>query len=1073
LGIDLGSNSLGWAIVLEENEKPTGLVDAGVRVFEAGVDESRGTIERGKDASRAKARRDARLQRRQLMRRARRVRLAFRILQQSGLLPGGADPADSKQRHELLNQLDKDLAAKHLPESDRIAGHLLPYRLRAKAIHERLEPHELGRALLHVAQRRGFKSNRKTGKRDDEGVVKKGISQLEQEMKDAGAETLGEFYAKIDPEARRIRTRYTSRKMYENEFERIWTTQAAFHPVLLTDQVKRRLYRAIFHQRPISSQKGLVGRCELEPKSRRAAAARLVHQWFRLLQRVNDLEFICPDGEVLRLTDERMTAERQRLIDALETLGDIEFSGKKTKTKKQDEQPQRPKKPKKDSRPTVRSLLGLSDEHEINLERGGEKKLPGNRTNAAMAEIFGPRWFEFSDAERDRIIDDVLSIQNDAVLERRGKGVWGLSEEDAKAFAEVELEPDYASLSCRAMTKLLPALKNGEQYATARRRLYPERFQADVALGKLPPALKAVPQLRNPAVARALTELRTVINAIIRVHGKPELIRIELARDLKRPRKVRERIWEQNRENQTAREGAKVRFLQEMGIAQPRGDAIEKVLLAEECNWKCPYTGRPISMRALLGDSPEFDVEHIIPFSRSLDNSFMNKTLCYHDENRNRKRNRTPFEAYGVHESLANQWHEIMVGVRNFQGSAGKAKLRRFEMEEIPDDFAASQLNDTRYASRLSADYLGLLYGGRVDESHEQRVQPNTGGVTAFLRAEWGLNFILNDGPRKERKDHRHHAVDAICIALSSAKIVKMLSDAASRAVPGRRFDPVEPPWPTFDADARKAIEAINVSYRVSRRVSGPLHEETNYSPPFKVVNEDHKLVEYRHVRKPLDMLSRDRLDAIVDPVIRQRVLDKLTELNETDPKKAFKLPENHPVTAARDGRKIPIHKVRIREKVAAITVGGDTKEPDRKTGRERYVSPGSNHHMEILAVQSKNAEVEKWEGVLVSMFDAAKRVLDKRPVVKRDHGDGKRFLFSLGLHEIVRMDENGTRMLCRITGISEGLIELRPHTEARPGSVLKKIKGGRIFRTADTLRKSHAEKVTVDPLGRVHVARD
>src|SRR5206468_20633 len=131
-----------------------------------------------------------------------------------------ADPANSKQRHDLINQLDKELAKKHIAEADRVPGHLLPYRLRAKAIHERLEPHELGRALLHLAQRRGFKSNRKAGKREDEGVVNEGISQLEQEMRAAGAETLGEYFSKLDPETvpRCIRGRYTARRMYEDEF---------------------------------------------------------------------------------------------------------------------------------------------------------------------------------------------------------------------------------------------------------------------------------------------------------------------------------------------------------------------------------------------------------------------------------------------------------------------------------------------------------------------------------------------------------------------------------------------------------------------------------------------------------------------------------------------------------------------------------------------------------------------------------------------------------------------------------------------------------------------------------------
>ena len=321
-------------------------------------------------------------------------------------------------------------------------------------------------------------------------------------------------------------------------------------------------------------------------------------------------------------------------------------------------------------------------------------------------------------------------------------------------------------------------------------------------------------------------------------------------------------MTDQMRQNEKARENAKRKILDKLGIENARPGDILKVLLAEECNWECPYTGKTICMETLLGPHPQFDIEHIIPFSRSLDNSFINKTLCDIEENRDVKQNRTPYEAYASNES---KWHEISSRVKRFRGSAAHAKLRKFQQKELDEDFAARMLQDTRYMSRLATEYLGLLYGGPIDADGCRRVQVSTGRMTAYLRDEWGLNAILADGDddEKNRADHRHHAVDAIVIALTDAGTVELLSRSAAIAEERghRLFAPVEKPWPSFLDDVRRSVDAINISYRVNRRVSGALHEETNYSKPHQGQDEKGKVAEYRHVRKPLghDVGRHDR----------------------------------------------------------------------------------------------------------------------------------------------------------------------------------------------------------------------
>ena len=633
LGLDLGVQSVGWALIdLDKDSKAYGIRRAGVRCFDSGVG-SETEIAMGKDESANKPRRDARLQRRQTWQRTRRLKKVFLTLQKAGLLPPEAIHS-SEERHQLLLKLDAELAKQYLPPDDRVAAHLLPYRIRYLALDQNIPPFALGRALFHLAQRRGFLSNRKANKKDDdEGVVKEGIKKLREDMEHTSARTLGEYYASLDPEEKRIRERWTSRQMYLDEFEKIWAAQQSHHPVLLTEQWRQRIYDAIFYQRPLKSQKGLIGFCELEQDQRRAPLASLEAQRFRYLQKVNDLEIASPEGQILRLDGE----QRTKLIYLMESQAEILFN-------------------------KIRILLGLkaprkkkareeevkADEakYTFNLEAGGEKKLKGNVTLARLKNEIGDELDKLTHEQLANMIGDLIEYEKKDALEKRLIERYGLSPDKAAVASDITLENGYCSLSLKALRALLPLMEEGMPFATARKQIYGEYSGASKICALLPPILEAKSQLRNPVVTRGLTELRKVVNAIIRIYGKPAFIHVELARDLKRSRKQREDITKQNRQNEKAREDAKKRILQEIGSQEPRPGDILKVLLAEESNWECPYTGKPISMGDLIGSAPKFDIEHIIPFSRSFDNSFINKTLCYHEENRNIKKNQMPYQAY-------------------------------------------------------------------------------------------------------------------------------------------------------------------------------------------------------------------------------------------------------------------------------------------------------------------------------------------------------------------------------------------------------------------------------------------
>ncbi|MFZ5830473.1 MAG: type II CRISPR RNA-guided endonuclease Cas9, partial [Planctomycetota bacterium] len=722
------------------------------------------------------------------------------------------------------------------------------------------------------------------------------------------------------------------------------------HHTLLQGPFREELREAIFHQRPLRSQKGLIGRCFLERGQPRAPVALLSAQRFRYLQKLNDLVIELPDGSSRGLTPD----ERTKLVALFESTGDVTFAGLRKALKD--------KKAGKNA-----------SEYGFNLERGGEKKLPGNRTNAKLEKALGEHWQKLSPEQRDAVVVDLVEYENRDALARRLEARYGLPAEIAAQAADLTLEPAYFSLSACAIRKLLPRMEAGISFATARKEIYGELLAESAVHDKLPPVLEVNPDLRNPVVCRALTELRKVVNAIVREYGKPALVRVELARDMKRSRKQRDDIWKENRQNEKRREEAKKRILKELGEGDPRPGDVLKVLLAEECGWKCPYTGRQISMSALIGASPQFDIEHILPFSQSLDNSFANKTLCYHEENRNRKLNRTPHKAYAGDPA---RYEEILARVATFFGPHARSKLMRFRMEEIPGDFVDRQLNDTRYMSRLAGDYVGLLFGGQIDREGRRRVQTTPGRITAYLREAWKLDSILAGNeiqdaiphdPRsgaKNRGDHRHHAIDAVVIALTDVRAVQALTRAAERAADiGRRLlvDAVDP-WTGFCDAVRESIARINVSFRVDRRVSGPFHEETNYGPPRDEDDGSGRRRTCCCVRKPLQNMSKDEVANIVDPVVRQLVQDKLTQL-AGEPKRAFADAANHPYLRTKDGRLIPIHKARIRKVVSTVAVGGN--------GSPRYVAPGSNHHMEIVAECNAAGVHARWLGKTVSLLEA------------------------------------------------------------------------------------------------------
>ncbi len=920
LGLDLGTNSIGWALIGHRED------DQPNALVDCGVRIFQEAVEAKTRTPKNHARRAARQMRKQLARKRMRRDLLRKILTDAGWLD------------EAFRDYAGEAAFNALGD---------PYQLRKKSLDQKLTLAELSRVLMHLNKRRGFQSNRKAQK-DEDGKVRTAITELTKRIESSNCRTLGEYFASVNAPRRQ----YTDRSMYKNEFDHVWEKQKTFHPEALTAEHRAQIHNAIFFQRPLKVQKFLVGKCPFETDRKRAPRALQETQRARYLQDINHLEVKDPIKRSYRkLRDD----ERAKLVVLLEKQKSLSWGAAKKK-------------------------LGLHENELFNLEEGKKTELTGNRTGYALRSVLNEEWDAMPDENQRALITDMLTIDSETGFLRRMQEHWHFDEKTAQSLLETELEPGYGRISEKALRKILPGLQKGLRYdqSCAEAEYDHTKPQGE---GKKYAKLPSPPNLRNPVVLKALHETRRVVNAIVREYGLPKLIRIELAREMKLTQKQKESAQKQNKTNERLNKEAEA-FLQARGTPYATYKDKIKFRLWKECGGLCPYTGKSISQEMLFG--PEVDVEHIIPYSRSLDDSYMNKTLCIASFNRQRKQNRTPFEVFGSNE---NEFLEALARVKDFPWS----KRRKFEQKEInTDDFVSRQLNDTRYISLEVKDFVAKL-GVPVDVSK--------GAATSELRWQWGLDAILNpDGVlEKNRADHRHHAVDAIVIALTNRSVFMKISHRFEQAFS------MNPPWEGFRGSVKARLDTVIISHAATHKISGALHEATAYGSGF-LWSKDKKgnlVKEQIYVyRKQLDEKFTDKqAKDIRDEKIKALVLARLAA-HGNDAKKAFGDLTNKPLYHV-DG-KTPITSVRVVTRMNPATVHAMT---DRDGKDFKHLKYGNNHHVEII----EHVESGKRKGVFVTAMEAARRArISKIPVIQRNHGEDWKFVFALAINDIVALDADG-----------------------------------------------------------------
>ncbi len=717
-----------------------------------------------------------------------------------------------------------------------------------------------------------------------------------------------------------------------------------------------------------------------------------------------------------------------------------------------------------------------------------------------MADAVGKTWHNRPEDEKDVVVRLLLDNQreDDAVTERLITE-FAFTPQQADAALNVDFPTGYSHLSLKAIDRLLPHLERGLVYQSVsdpeqsalhaagylrrdelQRRLFDElpdptrvRLQ-DCRLGDIP----------NPVVKRALVELRKVVNAIIREYGKPDEVHVEMARSLPLGINGRKEYNKRIREQELRRDRAADEIRQyrqrypDSGVRVNR-ESILRFLLWEEQAHECVYCQRAISQHQLFGG--EVDVDHILPYSRSLDDSQSNKVLAHRQCNRD-KGQRTPYE--WLAETDPQRYDRIC----RHMGSLLQKKLipygkyRKFLQKELDlDQFIARQLADTGYIARATAEYLRCLF------ESDHHVLGLKGQHTAELRRQWGLNSVLRHDAvdMKNRDDHRHHAVDALVVALTDRRLLQRLARGfveRSRVDPdsgeqryrqsyaGRRIDE---PWPGFRAQVEDRVNRINVSHRPMRKVAGRLHEETIYGP----TPEPGVFV----VRKPLEELSASEIPLIRDEGVRRLIERRLAEhgieigrgknasaktLKHVlcDPANPITIPPSKK-RLRRDpqAKGIPVRKVRLLRSDLTI-------QPIREqTGNTAFVKPGATHHLTIFEWEANGKT--KREAVFVTQLEAIRRIAKGIEVIQRnppqDHPtipSDARFVMSLSRGEMVLATiGEEEKLLVLVTAVSTSKqLRFAEHTDGRRQ---------RIWRfSPNTLQ---ARKVTVDPIGRIRWAND
>lgn len=821
-GFDVGISSLGWAVIdmdddkdPEKQEEVCGeIISAGVRTFPV--------AENPKDGSSlAMPRRQKRLARRVCRRKARRKKDLKKLFVSNGLVG------------------EEDFVCKNVPLAD-------VWDLRVQGLSRRLNGEETARVLLHLAKHRGFKSYRKAQEKEEEGgKVLEALNKNKALLSENESKTLAQIFVERGGKKRNFcrevikNGRKETEACFDNLFTReeiireaglIFERQRAFGSEFASPEFEEAFGKIAFRYLGIQGVENMLGDCPFEKgengkPEKRAPKEAPSAEFFVALGKINSMS-VLEGGRKRFLT----AGERGALFELLKARKKVTYRDIRQKVFQSSSEDDfrfshveynpRPKYNKK-----TKELI-------VNKKAPEEKEFYSLKGYHALKSLLGEA---YDIPAQDEIVRVIATEKNDKSIEEKLKEL-GLYPDDIEKLKGVSFSK-FINLSLKAVYRLLPEMEAGKKYNEACEAVgYDFKSTGEPFSREKGRFLPPIPQnllTRVPVVNRAVSQFRKVYNAMVRAYGTPDQINVEMGRDIYNNAQDREKIQKAQKEFRELKDAARRNAEERLGVGNVSAKVLLKFRLYEEQDGKSVYSGRSIDLHRLANEPDYCDVDHIIPYSRSLDDSLNNKVLCFSSENRE-KSNRTPLE-YLPAESHADFIGRVMSMKGIKSAKRDRLLIENFSAKEA--EFRERNINDTRYMAKYLIKYLDdcIDFSG-CSTVLKDRVQSRSGGLTDFLRHQWGL--------KKDRSENDlHHAQDAIVIACATNGYTRYLAHLSKIFENKQRYAEkygeawykafkrhLKAPWDGFYEDVQKALAKIFVSRPPRKNATGEIHKETIYT---------------------------------------------------------------------------------------------------------------------------------------------------------------------------------------------------------------------------------------------------
>ena len=944
LGLDLGSASIGWALI-EEDEKGIRIIALGSRIIPYNGTEGQ-DFAKGAGESRNSLRTQTRTTRKGYDRYQLRRKYLVNILVKNSMMPS-----------EDLRKMPK----------------MNLWQLRSKAVTEDISRQELGRLLLWLNQKRGYKSSRSDANLDkkDTDYVKEVKSRFDK-IKERN-QTIGQyFYEELQrDEYFRVKENVFPREAYIAEFDAICSRQKE-HLGLSEELIAEIRNEIIYYQRPLKSQKGLVSVCDFEGKwinqngkelfigPKVAHKSSPLFQLAKIWESVNNIKLSTKYGGTIELTLE----EKKLLVDCLDNNEKLTAAALFKILHKDKKEYILPKQLEKGlqgniTKCKIADILGGKYEHllQLNLEKQ-EAGTPCYLYTKSTGEVLGEKPLQYIDKSVEKELfyqlwHTIYSITDEDECSKALQKRFEIDAETAGRLAKIDFSKyGFGNKSTKAIRKILPYLMEGDKYSDAMcyagynhsNSLTKEENHERKLNDKL--KLLAKNSLRQPIVEKIMNQMIQLVNTIIDKYGKPDEIRLELARELKQSKEERndadKAMSKRQRENKEAE-----KKLEEHGIRATRNNIL-KYRLFEEMGEKkheaiCIYCGNPISFSAAM-NGDEVDVEHIIPRSKLFDDSQSNKTLAHRKCNANKN----DMTAYDFMKTKSKQdFDKYVERVNQLYAdriiSCSKYNKLLMAEDDIPSNFIDRQLRESQYIATKAREILQTIC---------YNVWSTSGTVTAELRHLWGWDDItmnLQMPKYKElglteivewtsehgknvhskevitgwtkRDDHRHHAIDALTIACTKQGFIQRfntLSSSKTRDDMQKELEKCSIQFrekrsllekyiisqrPISVSDVAEAVSRILISFKAGKKVATIGKRKVNGKVvqqgivvPRGALSEDSVYGKIRTIvrKMPVKYLFENS-DLIFKPYIKALVKERLAEF-DNDKKQALASLKKNPV---------------------------------------------------------------------------------------------------------------------------------------------------------------------------------